>query len=249
MSPPRQPESTLLIGLPDAFRQLPEAQRAELCAYGKQHAVPRNEVVMPFGTARPPVLAVRSGLLTIEYPTRRERTVITAFLHAHDLFFSSLDGKDVSAYDLRSVAPSVVIVWPSAVFRHVVASSAPFGRWLAEQTNQKLQSQYLRQAQLSAPLDQQLAFLYWSLAESELPDGGRLLNTKVPQADLASYLGVTREEVSRKKQILERVGYLRDTETGLVLSAELPRLFSPQSGVTNPWRDTGLSAESDMAPL
>ena len=242
-------ERALLVGLPAEFQQLPDALRDELSRHGQLHALARNKVLIPFGTSRPPVVAVRTGLMAISHPTRRERLVITDFLRVQEVFFASLTGEDVADYELRSVAPANVVTWPAHVFRQVAFASAPFSRWLVERINRRLHAQYYRQARLTAPLDQQMAYLLWTLADTELSDGRRLLNIKVPQADIASYLGITREEVSRKKQVLEKAGYLSDTETGLELSYELPQLFSPQSGVTSPWGEEGPAAATMPMPL
>ena len=57
------------------------------------------------------------------------------------------------------------------------------------------------------PLEHRLATFLWEYGHP-IVDGARRAPSGVPQLDLASYLGASREELSRKRQLLIRAGYL-----------------------------------------
>jgi CRP-like cAMP-binding protein len=51
----------------------------------------------------------------------------------------------------------------------------------------------------------------------EAPDGRRVLSKRVTQAELASYVGMSREQVNKKMRELEAKGLIRRTDDGYEL--------------------------------
>jgi CRP-like cAMP-binding protein len=75
------------------------------------------------------------------------------------------------------------------------------------------------------PLEVRLAYLLWTLAEL-LPDGHRRIPSDISQAPLASLLGVPREEVSRKRNLLVKTGYLFERDGDWFIDPSTPLLLT-----------------------
>ena len=230
-------DKALLVGLPREFSLLDEEMRDELARSGRLLSPPRNEVIVPFGDPRPPVLVVRSGLLALLHPGKDEKPVVADFFGTHAVVFPARAGQDASPFEVRSVVGSHVVAWPIEQLSRAILRTPPFALAMLEAMNARATERYFHHARVrSMPLETQLAYLLWSLAEAE-DNGGRSLRMKISQDVIASYLGVAREEVSRKKSLLQRAGYLEATEDGMSLAPEVPGLFLPQGGVNTAWSE------------
>jgi CRP-like cAMP-binding protein len=225
----------VLIGLPEAFQRLDVVNRAELANTSQVHSLQRNEVLVAYGDAMPRAFAVRSGMLSLGYPTHVQEIVITDFFSLHDVYCPALRPGEPASYEVRSVGRCTVVSWPLAVFDRTLAANGDFCYWYLNQSKRRLEAHQLHRARLNAlGLEARYAFFLWSIAE-QTGSGEREVLVKIPQQTVASYLGVAREEVSRKKQLLQKAGFIRETDHGLILSPRLPYLFSSAEGGLLPW--------------
>lgn len=228
-------DDSVFIGLPDAFRRLEARQRALLIEQAEVRFLQRNEILIPYGEPDPRAFALRAGLLTMAYPTGTHQFVITDFFTPYDVHASLRPPGCRALFQVRSVGRSAVVCWPLALFNEVLGRSTGFCLWYLEQSKRRLETLQIQRARMHAlDLEARYAYFLWSLAETS-KDGRREVTVKIPQQTVASYLGVSREEVSRKKQLLEKAGFIAETPDGLALSPRLPCLFSHAQDGLMPW--------------
>lgn len=128
---------------------------------------------------------------------------------------------------VHCVTASAVWTWARDAIREVAAESPSFGLWAAQQLverQQALQRQHALTHTLS--VEALYAQFLWTMSVPLGSSGERLMAYKISQQMVASYLHVTREELNRRKQLLEKAGYIAATEEGLKLSSNLPVLFA-----------------------
>jgi CRP-like cAMP-binding protein len=228
-------QDSVFVGLPDAFRRLDSIQRAELGKQARVRTLQRNEILIGYGDPNPCAFAIRTGMLSIGYPAGPHEIVITDFFTTHDVYTPNLAPHEPAGYQVRSVGRSVVVTWPLPVFNNALASNARFCYWYLEHSKRRLELHRMQKARMRGlDLEARYAYFLWGVAETT--DGGRReVTVKIPQQAIASYLGVSREEVSRKKQLLEKAGFIAESPRGLVLSPRLPNLFATGDESLLPW--------------
>ncbi len=228
-------DESVFIGLPNVFRRLETRQRAALAEHAEVRFLQRNEVLIAHGEPGPRAFALRAGILTMGYPTGASQIVVTEFFTPHDVHTSLRPPASPTPFQVRSVGRSAVVCWPLAVFNDVLARNAEFCFWYLEQSKRRIETLQSQRARMHVlDLEARYAYFLWSIAEQSR-DGRREVAVKIPQQTVASYLGVSREEVSRKKQLLEKAGFIEETPNGLALSPRLPCLFSLGEDCLLPW--------------
>ncbi len=228
--------ASILLGLPVAFEALRPETREQLARQARLVSLAKGEVLIETGMVNPPVFAVRSGLLALSHVQLGDIQTVTDFFMAQDLFVGSMSQDDVAPFEIRSVAPSVVVSWPMEPVMQAFAQNPDFSQWVMRYLVRRQARMHFHRARIAClPLEAQLAFFLWSVSEPARQPGQRLVTARIPQALLASYFGVTREEVSRKKALLEKAGYLHTTPEGLLLTEHLPVVFAMQTDAPAPW--------------
>ncbi len=243
---------SVLLGLPVAFDVLKPETREQLARQARLVSLAKGEVLIETGMVNPPVFAVRSGLLALSHVQLGDVHTVTDFFMAQDLFVGSMSQDDVAPFEIRSVAPSVVVSWPMEPVMQAFAQNPEFSQWVMRYLVRRQARMHFHRARIAClPLEAQLAFFLWSVSEPAREPGQRLVTVRIPQALLASYFGVTREEVSRKKALLEKAGYLHTVSEGLLLTEHLPVVFAMQTDGPAPWESPWPQARqpSAAAPL
>lgn len=212
--------------LPPVFHELlPTEALIELRRRSTVRTASKGEVVVQSGSLECCVLALRSGMLAVAYKGAKD-AVAADFIRRGEVYCSTVQEGVSSVGDVQALTASSVLLWPTEVFRGVLMEHPKFAMWYLETVQRRLSQQYYHRArivQLSS--DAQYAYFLWSMSEL-LPDGRRVVRTKIPQSMIASYLGITREEVSRRKTMLEKTGHIVRATEGLELLESLGYLLS-----------------------
>ena len=239
LSPTR---SSPLLGLPEVFERLRPADRETLERHARLITLPRNTHLFSAGDPVDHTFVMRTGLIgyTLRLPDGRDE--VPDFFRAQEILTPVCEPGAASPLDAVSVGGAATAVsWPTMLFRGVMLSDARLALWFCDQLAERQRLAYLRRslyATLRRYPERRLASFYLQFAEKR-GDGRREMTLKVPQQMIAAYIGVRREEVSRKKQQLERMGYLTTTPSGgLAFAPNIDELTNPPPGALPPWLDT-----------
>jgi CRP-like cAMP-binding protein len=205
--------------------ELPPHVRQALAKEAKLVEYRKNQKVIEFGQPVPSVLAVRSGLLAVIHSPDQEKPSVD-FARPSDLYAESTAGDNISSSEVLALMTSTVVQFPVHAFRNAMLSHAPFGLWYVNVVENQRNQQYLHRVQMRTLKDEaRFAYFLWTLADVD-GDDRRILRTKLPERIIALYLGVGREQVNRKKQLLEKTGYITQTDGGIVIDSSLATLFA-----------------------
>jgi len=191
--------------LPNLFSPLSNAAKQKIREGSRIQSLQKNELVLRAGQLFPDFLVVQSGWLAAEIDD-----VCVSLLPPNSLYCIYMGGEPRPAsFNLRAVSSSTSIAVLSRAPTWAALSESP--DVLAEVCDHVIQ--YLAKSfadaakRVTDPLELRLASFLWSTG-TPMPDGTRRIPSVVPQQYIASYLGASREEVSRKRQLLIRSGYL-----------------------------------------
>jgi CRP-like cAMP-binding protein len=168
-------------------------------------AVRKGELLVQTGQIHHGMIIVQSGWLAADIDD-----VCVAILPPNSFYALNLgETARPAAANLRAVSSDTNIVVIDRDTLGSVLSEAP-GVLLAicGSLVQVLGRHFTDTAKrITEPLEVRLAGFLWSIG---IPagDGSRRIPSVIPQPYIASYLGASREEVSRKRQLLIRSGYL-----------------------------------------
>jgi len=219
-------QDQIFIGLPGAFSKLPAGARKTLAGSAVLKTFKKNENLVPYGQPAAPVIALRSGLVAIMHGAEEDTPLVSDFLRPQDVYAESTRSNTVTRGQLTALASSSAVVFRVDAFREVLLSQPAFAVWFLNETERRLADQYLYRTRNALMTDEgQFAYFLWSISE-ELDKDRRVVRVKVPDRIIASYLGVAREQVNRKKQLLEKTGHILQTDQGIELMPSLPALFS-----------------------
>jgi CRP-like cAMP-binding protein len=241
----RRGADIVFTGLPSAFLELPR-EYGELLADNTQvRNLANKECLAERGRPNPPIFLVRTGLLAVSPSADVEnKPIVTDFVGPNNsLFVAATSSTDVSPYEIHSIGSSTVLTWDIQVFRTVKNNCPKFSEWVFEHLVSGSAQHYLGRARAATQqLEAQLAYFYWTLSEPIPDSDNRLLTAKIPQNYLGSYFGVPREEISRKKKLLEKTGYIETVDAGILLSSHVHALFALQEAGPAPWESPWLQA-------
>lgn len=224
MAPPRK-SNPLLIGMPPAISQLPESYIEQLMNVCTVLDLRRGEQLKLGSDCDGFVGAARSGILYMRAHTSAGvRTgIVTEFFRPGQ--FVTLPAGQLN-FRIYAATSASLVGLPYPLFMERMGLAPPdLLRWEMDQLHHRMRRRDLdRLAHKAFTPEARLASLLWGLAEP-LEGGSRLLAARIPQSVIAEYLGMSREEVSRKKNLLEKSGYLVDKGRGILLDAGTPALF------------------------
>lgn len=220
----------LLVGLPAAFDSLSDKAHALLETEGVLREASKGEILQLMGTAQPSVMIAKAGLLALRMRTGDSDPVIVEFVQQNELLVPTLDVAELTTLDVIAVTKSSIVTWPQATFLEVLKLCPEFACWVCQTISRRLNRQHFRVAHnATLSLEGQYAYFLWALSRPATP-GYRKVPIKVSQQMLSAYFGVTREEVSRKKQLLEKAGYVtKDMHGDLLISDGIVSLFASRA--------------------
>lgn len=215
----------LLIGIPPVFSKLPEWYTDRLAEVGAILHVRRGEQLKLGNECDGFVGVARSGILYTRVHSSAVSLdgIVTEFFRPGQ-FLTLPAGQPSLRVFAATDAVLVGVPYPLFLAR-IDKAPADLLRWEMDQLHHRLRRRDLdRLAAKTFTPEARLASLLWGLAEP-LEGGSRLLTARVPQSVIAEYLGMSREEVSRKKIMLKKSGYLSEKGRDMLLDPTTPSLF------------------------
>jgi CRP-like cAMP-binding protein len=208
--------------IPTMLRGLPDDVQAQLRSVGYSAAFRKGETLLHAGQLASEVYFVRSGWFAFQVAGAVSalhgagEPILVGLGRAHPRSVG-----DLVALTTGSVAVIERVALRTQLLRHPEVLLAILNHKLVTLTRTRL----LYARRNTDPLEVRLAYLLWTLAEL-LPDGHRRIPSDISQAPLASLLGVPREEVSRKRNLLVKTGYLFERDGDWFIDPSTPLLLT-----------------------
>lgn len=208
--------------LPGALHALPEDVQAHLRKLGYSKALRKGERLLEAGQLVTEIYFVRSGWLSFQAAGS-----VASLYTAGDPILTGLSRAAPRAIgDVLALTASSVAVLPrdelrTYLLRHSDVMMGLFHHVLVGVNRMRLF--YARRN--TDPLEVRLAYLFWTISEPTSA-GERRIPSAIAQAPLASLLGVPREEVSRKRNLLVKTGYLYESDGEWYLDPSTPMLLT-----------------------
>lgn len=200
-----------------------------LLALAKVQSYGRRATVSAAGEVAQPWLHVNSGILGLRVAARPDEPAVwTDFLTPGQSWAPAHpEGLELSLVELVALTPSQVVTVPQAVYRELCKQSSVWMDAELQAAQRALLRHHVRRAVDALPLEGKLAYFWWALSVP-YTEGQRVFIGHISQHVLASFLRVSREEVSRKTQMLEKAGYLKVENQRVILYPDVAFLFSFQ---------------------
>jgi CRP-like cAMP-binding protein len=209
---------------PSEFDHYTPEQRADILAHAKLTLYKKGEPVWKAGQLVDFLAATQSGLFALEYEESESSATICHICKAPEVLLMGFTSA-VAPMTMRALTPGAALVVPlDVVGKHTLQAPAVLATAFRARVERVYAAQYLYALLQNAPPERRLAYAYWQLSEIDAA-GRRVVRAKVPQAELAKFIGTSREEVSRKRSLLEQGFLLTAEEDVLVLDDDLPLVF------------------------
>lgn len=205
------------------------SQVQTLLDMGQVQTFSRRSVVSEAGQQSPAWVHVNRGVVGLRVAARPDEPAVwTDLLTAGQSWAAAPSGAlGLSVVELVALSTCEIQSLPHPVYRELCRISLPWAQAQLTLTQRALLRCQVRRAVDSLPLESKLAYFWWSLS-SPTPEGYRLFYGHISQQILASFLRVSREEVSRKTQMLEKAGYLQVENQRVVVYPDVSFLLSFQ---------------------
>lgn len=210
------------------FAELPGTDLADLASLAAMRWIDRGVTLHRQGDPAETVYALLDGALKLSRVTASERVVVSDFLGPGDLLGERAAlGPGEYLDDATTLEDSLIAIVAAADLAAFVASRPEAALALARHLSGRLIEREQKVAALSTQrVHQRLADALLNLGRSlgAHGDGAVVINARITQAELADWIGTTRETASTLLNELRRAGYidvvarrihLRDSE-GLV---------------------------------
>jgi CRP-like cAMP-binding protein len=210
--------------LPPPFDTLPDFDQTLLKQSGSIRQVPKGDAILNLGDVSRDAFVLQSGWCSVSLGG-----TVTEILSPGSAFFASLyDGVPAWA-EVITLCKAVLICLELKTLRTVLERHPRLALMFLEGAMQRLQRAHTFYAlKGSQALEHRLADILWHIG-SDTSDGSRVVPTSMTQTVLASLLGVPREEVNRKRQLLVKTGYLYEVDKQWRMDAMTPLLLSNMS--------------------
>lgn len=196
--------------LPPLFANLSDAAKARIKEASYTCSLQKNEVLVRAGEMPGDVILVQSGWLVAELDN-----VCVSLLPPNSVYFLYALEAKAAVCDLLAVASNttVAVIDKNTLWSVLEESPTTLSALCDSLVQQIGKAQIATARRVNEPLERRLALLLW---ETGIPCGGgaRRIPSIIPQKYMASYLGASREEISRKRGMLSNSGCLveRDGE-------------------------------------
>lgn len=207
---------------------LREDERAHLASLGHRTTFATDMVVCLEGDPSGDVFLLESGSVRIVRTTLRGRELILATRRAGDLVgeLSAFDGQPRSAAIIANESTSLITVAGDA-FRHAVASRPQLAELFLRELALKLRAADERTLERdSDDARTRVIGRLVTLADGRANPGATRVTVPLRQADLAAWVGASRETVARVLSDLRAEG-LVTTGRGTIEVLDLPALRRP----------------------
>jgi CRP/FNR family nitrogen fixation transcriptional regulator len=166
-----------------------------LAEMGNRLRLARNVEIYAEGDAADRLYKVISGTVRCCKILADGRRHISEFLFAGDFF--GMEARSEHRYTAEAVGDAVVMAYPRSRFERLVEQDLRFSRWLREQAIANLDRAHARMLLLGCKTasERVISFL---LDLAERTDCDELLELPMSRYDIADYLGLTTETISRE---------------------------------------------------
>lgn len=208
----------VLVGVSKFFSQLPSSYTDRLAEVSTIVNIRKGEQLQIGRPTDGFVGVSRTGILYLRtYASIADKVGVVSEFFKPGQFISLPAGQN--NHRIFGATSASVVGFPYPLFiARLDKAPVELLRWEMQQLHDRLMQKDLdRLAAKQARSEARLASLYWSLSEP-LEDGNRKVSARISQSIIAEHLGLSREEVSRKKTLLEKAGFIQDEGRTLVLN-------------------------------
>jgi CRP/FNR family transcriptional regulator len=194
------------------FSGLKPGELELIAQYTRRRRLPANVTVVYQDAPGTALYVILSGKVKVHTATPEGRDVLLAFLNAGEPFgeLSLLDGKGCSA-DVTTLEPTGALVLTRSDFQECIRQSPQIAiNLLAALAGRVRFTNAMMVAVLALDAPGRLSRLLLILADeygAKTPEGIQI-DARIPQSDLADWIGVTRETVARILSQYRTLGWL-----------------------------------------
>jgi CRP/FNR family transcriptional regulator len=217
-----------VTGEEDAIR-LTERQREELASIGVRTRVRPRAVIYQEAAPADSVFAVTEGVVKSFRELPSGKPVVAAFLFPRDLFGLAEGGRYVNA--ARAITDVTFYRLPVQELAVLLKHDADLAYSFLAKVTHELREAQRRAFMINRPdaAGRLAMFLVWMAERAERAAGTSVVPLPMTRSDIAAFLGLTLESVSRTARALERDGLVKfDGRHGVRLldPARLARLIA-----------------------
>jgi CRP-like cAMP-binding protein len=191
--------------LPNPLKVLSAKAQRKIRANSYIQTLQKGQCIVQTGEFFDDVIVVQSGWLALDIDN-----VCVSLLPPNTFYFLYLgEIARPAVCNLRAVSSNTSIAVMNKDALWEAFEEAPkILRNLCDGVIQQMAKSFSNTAKrITEPLEVRLAHFLWGIGIPQA-DGTRRIPSVIPQSYIASYLGASREEISRKKQMLVRTNYL-----------------------------------------
>jgi CRP/FNR family transcriptional regulator, anaerobic regulatory protein len=192
--------------------------------------IPANETLWCEGEERSHIFIVRSGAICFSRMLPDGRRIVLGFAYPGDIIGL---GSDLHNRDAQTVQATRLEAIPVAAFKRAVAEDPSLGRQATVAVNQALDAAYQHVVVISKlAANERLASFLIALSDRNERNGLSPLSIVLPmrRVDIADYLGLTIETVSRTFTILKNAGLIAMDQASIVIFKDIQKLRALASG-------------------
>lgn len=202
LAPQNRPALTVLPGV---LRGLSPGGQRKIRDNSYVTPVRKGEVLVQTGQVHRGMIVVQSGWLAADIDD-----VCVAILPPNSFYVLNIGASArPAACNLRAVSSDTnIVVVDRETLSSVLVDAPSVLMSICDSLVQLLGKTFTDTAKrITEPLELRLAGFLWNIG-IPVGDGSRRIPSAIPQPYIASYLGASREEISRKRQLLIRSGHL-----------------------------------------
>jgi CRP-like cAMP-binding protein len=212
---------TGLALLPAPFNKLSDFDQQLIKQTGTLLEVKKGESVLKAGEQSRYGYYLQSGWCSVSV-----EGYVAELLAPKSTFLASLSMNTPAWAEVVALSKATLYCYELNTLHDIVMRNPQLAILFMETTLQRLARAHIFYAlKGSQPLEQRLADVLWHVSTVN-DDGSRTVPASLTQTVLASLLGSTREEVSRRKQLLIKTGYLYQEGSDWLLDAMTPMMLS-----------------------
>ena len=203
------------------FGSLSEDERAALERMRRQSSFASKELVFAQGDAASRVFSLSEGVARIYKLLPDGRRQVTGFALAGD--FLGLTLMEHHALTAEAIEPTVACSFPRAAFRRLIDGNLVASRRMNQLVTQELATAHERMMMLGryTAEEKMAAFLLtWRERQGGRGEAADITPLPMSRRDIADYLGLTIETVSRTFTKLERAGMIEIVAGGVRIADE-----------------------------
>jgi CRP/FNR family transcriptional regulator, anaerobic regulatory protein len=192
--------------------------------------VAANETIWCEGEGRSNIFIVRSGAICFSRMLPDGRRIVLGFAYPGDIIGI---GSDFHYCDAQTVQTTRLEAIPAASFKRAAVDDPDFGKQATAAVNQALDAAYQHVVVISKlSANERLASFLMALSDRNGKHGLSPLSVVLPmrRVDIADYLGLTIETVSRTFTIFRNAGLIAMDQASIIIFKDIRKLRTLASG-------------------